>query len=128
MDGTDEENNVINEAIRLAETPNAELSAFHVNDPAAGKAHMMMDTLPLVSEEDIRQQFRKAGYEKEANEIKITITESESYAKEIAKATEDIDLLVIGHHPKNAFLAALIDSVDERVADLVSCPVLLIPK
>ncbi len=89
---------------------------------------MMMDTLPLVSEEDIRGQFRKAGYEKEANEIKITIAESESYAQEIAKATEDVDLLVIGHHSKSAFLAALIDSVDERVAALVSCPVLMVPK
>ncbi len=56
-----DENNVIEEAIRLAETLNADLSAFHVNDPAAGKAHMMMDTLPLVSEADIREQFRKAG-------------------------------------------------------------------
>ncbi len=128
LDCTDEENNLIDEAIRLAETLNADLSAFHVNDPAAGKAHMMMDTLPLVSEEDIREQFRKAGYEKKGNEIKITLTESESYAQEIAKATEDVDLLVIGHHPKNAFLAALIDSVDERVADLVSCPVLMVPK
>ncbi len=128
LECTGDENNVIDEAIRLAETLNSDLSAFHVNDPAAGKAHMMMDTLPLVSEEDIRQQFRKAGYEKEANEIKVTLTESDSYAQEIAKATEDIDLLVIGHHPKNAFLAALIDSVDERVADLVSCPVLMVPK
>ena len=85
LECTDEQNNVINEAIRLAETLNADLSAFHVNDPAAGKAHMMMDTLPLVSEEDIREQFRKAGYEKEANEIKITLTESESYAKESLK-------------------------------------------
>ncbi len=128
LECTGDENNVINEAMRLAEALNAELSAFHVNDPAAGKAHMMMDTLPLVSEEDIREQFRKAGYEKEANEIKIALTESESYAREIAKATEDIDLLVIGHYPKNAFLAALVDSVDERVADLVSCPVLLVSK
>ena len=40
----DEENKVITEAIRLADALNAELSAFHVNDPAAGKAHMMMDT------------------------------------------------------------------------------------
>lgn len=128
LESTGDENKVINEAIHLAETLNADLSAFHVNDPGAGKAHAMMDTLPLVSEEEIREQFRKAGHEKAANGIKITIIESDSYAKEIAKATEDIDLLVIGHHPKNAFLAALIDSVDERVADLASCPVLLVPK
>lgn len=124
----EEEDSVIKEAARLAETLNAELSAFHVNDPAAGKAHAMMGSLPLAEEEDIREQFRKAGYEKYAADIKITITESDSYPKEIAKATKDIDLLVIGHHAKNAFLAALIDSVDERVADLVSCPVLVVPK
>ena len=59
-----DENNVIEEALRLVESLNADLSAFHVNDPAAGKAHLMMDGLPLVSEEDIREQFRKAGYEK----------------------------------------------------------------
>jgi len=128
LECTDDENKIIDEAIRLARTVNAELSVFHVNDPAAGKAHAMMDTLPLVSEQDIREQFRKAGYEKEANEIEITLSEGESYAKEIAKVTAGVDLLVIGHYGKNAFLAALIDSVDERVADLVSCPVLVVPK
>ena len=128
LDCTDDENGVINEAIRLAETLSADLSAFHVNDPAAGKAHMMMDTLRRVNEENIREQFRTAGFEKQANEIKITFAESESCAQEIAKATEDVNLLVIGHHPKSAFLAALTDSVDERVADLISCPVLLVPK
>ncbi|TDI80425.1 MAG: hypothetical protein E2O79_09075 [Caldithrix sp.] len=39
LECTDDENNVIEEAIRLAGTLNADLSAFHVNDPAAGKAH-----------------------------------------------------------------------------------------
>ncbi len=48
--------------------------------------------------------------------------------RKIAKATEDVDLLVIGHHSKSAFLAALIDSVDEGVAELVFCPVLVVPK
>ena len=128
LEGTDDENNVIAEGVRLAETLNAELSAFHVNDPAAGKTHAMMDTLPRIGEEDIRQQFRKAGYEERARGIKITIAESESYAREIAGATEDVDLLVIGHYSKNAFLAALTDSIDERVADLIACPVLIVPK
>lgn len=128
LDCTEDENNVIHEAIRLTTTLNAELSAFHVNDRAAGKAHMMMDTLPLISQNDIREQFRKLGYEKEAKELKVTLVESSSYPKEIAKATEDVDLLIIGHRHKNQFLATLIDSVDERVADLVSCPVLVVPK
>ncbi len=128
LDCTNDENCVIREAVGLAENLSADLSAFHVNDPAAGKTHMMMDTLPRVKAEDIREQFRLAGFEKQANEIKITFAESEAYAQEIAKATEDVDLLVIGHHPKSAFLAALTDSVDERVANLVTCPVLLVPK
>ena len=53
--------------------------------------------------------FAKQAIKKKATGIKITITESDSYAKEIAKATEDIDLLIIGHYAKNAFLAALVD-------------------
>ncbi|MFQ5674913.1 MAG: universal stress protein [bacterium] len=128
LECTDEEETVIHEAIRLVRAFNAELSVLHVNDPAAGKAHLMMGGLPLVREEDLREQFRKAGYDKEASELKVAIVESESYANEIAKATENIDLLIMGHTPKNLFLAALVDSVDERVADRISCPVLVVPK
>jgi len=43
------------------------------------------------------------------------------------KATKHADLFIIGHHHKNKFLAAIMDSTDEHVADLVSCPVLLVP-
>ncbi|MCB0277321.1 MAG: universal stress protein [Calditrichaeota bacterium] len=45
----------------------------------------------------------------------------------MAKATRRADLLIIGHHPKNALHAFLVDATDERVADLVDCPVLLVP-
>jgi nucleotide-binding universal stress UspA family protein len=126
--GEDEENNVIHEAVRLATALDAELSAFHVNDPAAGKAHLMMDTLPTVTENDIRQRFRKLGYDKHADAMKVAIVESNDYPEEIAKATDDADLLVIGHKNKNRFLAALIDSVDERVSDMVSAPILVISR
>ena len=128
MDFLGDENNVINVSDSFGRDPKCRPVCLPCQRPRSRKSAHDDRHPPLVSEEDIREQFRKAGYEKEANEIKITIVESESYAKEIAKATENIDLLVIGHHPKNAFLAALIDSVDERVADLVSCPVLVVPK
>lgn len=127
LDCTDEENNVIREAIGLASTFKAELMAVHVNDPSAGKTHMMMGSLALNTENDLRDQFRKLGFEKEADEIKVTIVESPDYAMEIAKVAKDADLLVIGHHPKNRFLAAIMDSTDERVSDLVSCPMLVVP-
>jgi nucleotide-binding universal stress UspA family protein len=37
LECTGDENNVIDEAIRLAETLNSDLSAFHVNDPQPEK-------------------------------------------------------------------------------------------
>lgn len=123
----EEEDTVIREAIRLKTNLDAQLAVFHINDPGAGKAHMMMDGLPLVTEEDIRSRFRKLGYKKEADEIDVIVKEGESYPSEIAAATNDADLLVIGHKKKNSFLAFLIDSTDERVSDLVSCPVLVVP-
>ncbi|NIR47869.1 universal stress protein, partial [candidate division KSB1 bacterium] len=79
------------------------------------------------AEKDVREQFRNLGYEQEADEIEVHIAKGSSYPNEIAKATEDAHLLVIGHRCKNRFLSAFIDSVDKRVADLVSCPVLLVP-
>ncbi len=127
LDCAEEEKNVIHEAVRLAATCKAKLLALHVNDPGAGKAHMMMGGLPRKTEDDLRSQFRNLGYEKEAGEINVMIVEGENYPKEIAKASKDVDLLVLGHFHKNRLLAAFIDSVDERVTDLASCPILIVP-
>ena len=86
-----------------------------------------MGGLPRKTEDDLRSQFRNLGYEKEAGEINVMIVEGENYPKEIAKASKDVDLLVLGHFHKNRLLAAFIDSVDERVTDLASCPILIVP-
>lgn len=125
--GKEEEKNVIKEAMRLKKEFKAELTAFHVNDVGAGKAHATMVSVPRYTEEDVRGWISKAGFKKEATEIKIAIKESGHSAEEIAKATKPADLLIIGHHHKNRFLAAITDSTDEHVADMVSCPVLLVP-
>jgi nucleotide-binding universal stress UspA family protein len=123
----DDEKNVVDEAMRLTSYFEATLSVVHINDPAAGKAHMLMDTLPRVGENDILNQFEKFGYGEEARRIKIILNDSETYAKAIAGATKDFDLLIMGHHPKSRILAFLKDSTDERVADRINCPIMLVP-
>lgn len=127
LDCKKEENNVIHEAVRVARSLDAGLTVIHVNDPGAGKIHMMLDSLPVIGEKDLRNQFRQLGYETVADEIEVIVIASEDYAGEIAKASAGFDLLITGHHAKNRLLAALIDSTDERVSDLVSCPMLIVP-
>jgi len=123
----DEEKRVVDEAMRLTSFFGATLSVVHINDPGAGKAHMLMDTLPRVRERDIVNQFQKFGYGDKAEKIKIILIDSETYAKAIARVTKDFDLLMMGHHPKSRILAFLKDSTDEHVADKVNCPILLVP-
>jgi nucleotide-binding universal stress UspA family protein len=123
----DDEKNVVDEAMRLTSYFEATLSVVHINDPAAGKAHMLMDTLPRVSKRDIANQFQKFGYGEKAEKIKIILIDSETYAKAIAGVTKDFDLLIMGHHPKSRILAFLKDSTDEHVADRINCPIMLVP-
>jgi nucleotide-binding universal stress UspA family protein len=124
----DTEVRVIGEAVRIASEMHADLTVLHVNDPRAGKPHMMMDALPLITEVDIRNLFREAGFVKEADQVDIEITTGESYPNEIARATQDADLLILGHCHRNRFLTAFVDSVDEQVTNLVSCPVMVVPR
>lgn len=123
----DDEKNVVAEAMRLKSFFGANLSVVHINDPGAGKAHMLMDTLPRVRARDIANQFQKFGYPEEAGKIKPILIDSEAYAKAIARVTKGFDLLIMGHHPKSRLLAFLKDATDERVADKIDCPILLVP-
>jgi nucleotide-binding universal stress UspA family protein len=123
----DEEKRVVDEAMRLTSFFGATLSIVHINDPAAAKAHMLMGTLPRIEEEDIVDQFRKFGYEQDAEKVDIILIDSEAYAEEIARATKGFDLLIMGHYPKSRILAVLKDSTDERVADRIQCPIMLVP-
>ena len=88
---------------------------------------MMMDTLPKVTADDMIAMFEKAGFGSQVKEIEFRLIDDESYANAIATATREADLLILGHHPKNILMAHLTDGTDERVADLMQCPVLLVP-
>ena len=128
VDNLEDEKNVIHEAMRVVKALDAKLSVFHVNDPGAGKAHMMMGSLPLVEEKDIREAFKNLGYADMAEKMPVIIKESEDYPKEIAEASQDADLLVIGHRHKSQIVAFLSDSIDEQVSDLIHCPMLVVPE
>ncbi len=126
--GMEDEENVIHETVRLVRALDAQLTVLHINDPKAGKVSMMMESHRLVKEEDLRTQFRNLGYNTTADNLRFNIITGTSLPKVIAKATEGVDLLVIGHRRKNRFLAAFADSADKHLADLVNCPVLIVPR
>jgi nucleotide-binding universal stress UspA family protein len=127
LSGKEDESRAIQECMRIAMALKAELTVIHVNDPVAGYAHMMMDTLPKTTVAEMKEMFAQAGFGSQANEIGFRLIENESYAAAIAAATREADLLIMGHHSKNLLMAHLKDGTDERVADLIHCPVLLVP-
>lgn len=121
-----EEKKVVDEAAKLAQALGANLTFIHINDPGAGKMHMMMDSLKLVTKDDLRNLLMKFGFDFQKNKSTLLVLESEKYAKTVAEKTKEFDLLITGHHNKNSFLSALIDSTDEHISDMVDCPLLLI--
>ena len=127
IDCSGDEKEAVDEAFRLKSIFQSSLSVLAINDPGAGKAHMMMDTLPRVTHDDIVSELRNFGYGGQIDEVEIITLDSESYAAAIAQASKDFDLLIMGHHPKNRVLAMLKDSTDEQVADRIDCPMLLVP-
>ncbi|MEJ2661455.1 MAG: universal stress protein [Desulfobacteraceae bacterium] len=127
LSGKEDESKAIQECMRIVSALKADLTVIHVNDPAAGYAHMMMDTLPKTTIDEMKEMFAKAGFGNQVNEIGFRLIRDESYAKAIAAATREADLLIMGHHSKNLLMAHLKDGIDERVADLIHCPVLLVP-
>ncbi len=126
--GKEEEQQLIRTAIELAKELQAKLSVLHVNHPGVGKPHMLMDAPKGVEEEELRELIRAAGHPEEADRLEIRIVKGDPYYKEIAEATGPADLMIVGHSQRNAFVNALMNSVDEKVANVARCPVLVVPK
>ncbi len=127
--GRGDEQEIIREAVTLAEIHGAKLTAIHVNDPHAGEMSMMMDNPELkYKEEDVCQWFREAGFEDVASGLEVNVISARSVQKAICSNTEGVDLLILGHRRLNFFKENFFDSVDEGIVNHVSCPVLVIPK
>ena len=126
-DGTETE--VVQHAYQLSTNLNCSLVAIHVNDTHAGEMSMMMDSPgPKITEDMIKDMFVKHSYEQWLEKLEIRIPKGEIVSKTIAEHAQDVDMLVLGHRKMNTFKASFMDSVDEGIANLVSCPVVVIQK
>jgi nucleotide-binding universal stress UspA family protein len=83
---------------------------------------------PKITEDMIKDMFVQHGYEQWLKKLEIRIPEGEIVSKTIAEHAQDVDMLVLGHRKMNTFKASFMDSVDEGIANLVSCPVVVIQK
>ena len=104
------------------------LSVIHVNDMHAGDKSMMMDSPKEVTTDDIKTQLNKYLCEDNAKTIDVLVHQGESISKTIQKHSQDCDLFIVGHRKMSQFKANLMDSVDEGITNLISCPVLVVQK
>ena len=129
LSGRGDEEDVIGEAVKIAQASDAQLTAVHVNDPHAGEMSMMMESPgPRLEEKDIRDRFRKNGFGKQADTIDVIIINSENISQALAEETTEADLLVLGHRKMSTFKSNLMDSIDEGIVNHAHCPVLVVPK
>ena len=127
LNGFEEEIPLIQQAFSLKEALGASLKVLHVNDPDAGTLHMMMDSFPKITRKDLTEMFSKSGFKEEVEKTQFLILTEEDPVEGVVKISEESDLLIMGHHQKNALLALIGSTTDERIADKAKCPVMLVP-
>jgi len=121
-----DERSIIKQAVLYTEKFNAQLIAIHVNQPALSQPKGAIDS--KVTEMDIQGRFIEYGYEHIVEDIEIIIEYGESISKTINKYADDIDLVILGHRKQTTFKSRIMDSIDEGISNLVSCPVLVVQK
>ena len=121
-----DEKPVIEQAVLLANKFEAQLIAIHVHQPVLSQPKG--DSELNVTEEIIRNLFTEYGFEQIINNLEIIISKGEDIAQKIQEHSNNIDILVVGHKKMGGFIASIMDSVDEGISNLISCPVLVVQK
>ena len=121
-----DEKSVIEQAVILANKFEAQLIVIHVHQPVLSQPKG--DSELNVTEEIIRNRFTEYGFGQIVNDLEIIITEGENIPEKIQEHINDIDILVVGHKKMGGFIASIMDSVDEGISNLISCPVLVVQK
>ena len=121
-----DEKPVIEQAVFLANKFEAQLIAIHVHQPILSQPKGSSEL--SVTEEIIRNRFTEYGFEQIVNDLEIIITKGENIPEITQAHSNDIDMLVVGHKKMGGFIASIMDSVDEGISNLISCPVLVVQK
>ena len=121
-----DEKQVIEQAVLLTNKFDAQLIAIHVHQPVLSQPKGGSEL--NVTEEIIRNRFTEYGFEQIVNDLEIIITKGENIPEKIQAHSNDIDMLVVGHKKMGGFIASIMDSVDEGISNLISCPVLVVQK
>ncbi len=121
-----DEKSVIEQAVILANKFEAQLTVIHVHQPVLSQPKGGSEL--NVTEEIIRNRFTKYGFGQIVNDLEIIITKGENIPEKIQEHINDIDMLVVGHKKMGGFIASIMDSVDEGISNLISCPVLVVQK
>jgi nucleotide-binding universal stress UspA family protein len=119
-----DEKPVIEQAVLMANKFEAQLIAIHVHQPVLSQPKG--DSELNVTEEIIRNRFTEYGFEQIINDLEIIITKGENIPEKIQQHSNDIDMLVVGHKKMGGFMARITDSIDEDIANLITCPVLVV--
>ena len=122
----------LGEALRIAATTGAALTALHVR--AAARPNPGREEQERVAGERVRRHvadeamaiLRKAG---RTQDVRCEVAEG-PVAREIARraAELDADLIVIGATARRRVLGALVPTLGDRLTPLAPCPVLTIPR
>lgn len=121
-----DEKPVIEQAVLMANKFEAQLIAIHVHQPILSQPKG--DSELNVTEEIIRNRFTEYGFEQIVNDLEIIITKGEKIPEKIQEHSNNIDMLVVGHKKMGGFISSIMDSVDEGISNLISCPVLVVQK
>ena len=121
-----DEKSVIEQAVILANKFEAQLTVIHVHQPVLSQPKGGSEL--NVTEEIIRNRFTEYGFGQIVNDLAIIITKGENIPEKIQEHINDIDMLVVGHKKMGGFIASIMDSVDEGISNLISCPVLVVQK
>ena len=107
---------------------NAALKVVHVNDPAAGKMSMMMDSIGhKYTEPEIMDMLMARNSDLNTNSVQIQILTNEDIPEAVSMAIVEGDLLILGHKKMNIVKEKLSDSLDQQIVNKVNCHSMVIP-
>jgi len=107
---------------------NTALKILHVNDPAAGKMSMMMDSIGhKYTEPEIMDMLMARNSDLNTNSVQIQILTSEDIPEAVSMAIVEGDLLILGHKKMNIVKEKLSDSLDQQIVNKVNCHSMVIP-